>query len=86
MANLLLVDDERDLLTPLVYALEREGHECTLCETGEDALDALGEERWDLVVLDLMLPDISGAEICRRIRSTPRTSSIAVRMPRMPNG
>ncbi|MCB9675736.1 MAG: response regulator transcription factor [Alphaproteobacteria bacterium] len=78
MANLLLVDDERDLLTPLVYALEREGHECTLCETGEDALDALGEERWDLVVLDLMLPDISGAEICRRIRSTPRTRMLPV--------
>jgi two-component system phosphate regulon response regulator PhoB len=78
LADLLLVDDERDLLSPLVFALERDGHQCTICETGQAAIDALDRHTWDLVVLDLMLPDISGAEICRRIRGDERTRKLPV--------
>lgn len=40
MANLLVVDDEEDLLTPLIFALEREGHACTVCTTGAQAVEA----------------------------------------------
>ena len=78
LADLLLVDDERDLLNPLVFALERDGHRCVVCETGQEAIDAIERQTWDLVVLDLMLPDISGAEICRRIRGDERTRTLPV--------
>lgn len=78
MAKLLLVDDERDLLEPLVYMLEREGHECFVCTTGMAALDALASNTWDLMVLDLMLPDLSGTEVCRRVRSDRTTAALPV--------
>ncbi len=61
-----------------MFALERDGHACTVCETGREAVEALEKKEWDLVVLDLMLPDLSGAEICRRIRSDPRTQQLPV--------
>jgi two-component system phosphate regulon response regulator PhoB len=78
MAKLLLVDDEPDLLGPLVYALEREGHEVTTCATGEEALLALSRSTWDLLLLDLMLPDVSGTTICRRVRADPATAALPV--------
>lgn len=78
MARLLLVDDEEDLLAPLVYALEKEGHSCVTCVTGEDALAHVEAEPWDLVVLDLMLPDVSGTEVCRRIRQNPKKGDLPI--------
>lgn len=68
MSRLLVVDDERDILDPLVYALEREGFVVASAETGDAALVRARAETFDVVVLDLMLPDMSGIDVCRTLR------------------
>jgi two-component system phosphate regulon response regulator PhoB len=76
----LLVDDERDLLSVLEFNLRAAGFETVTAATGEEALAALRRHPPDLLVLDLMLPDVSGTEICRRVKSDPRTRHIPVVM------
>jgi two-component system phosphate regulon response regulator PhoB len=76
----LLVDDERDLLSLLDFNLRGAGFETILATTGEQALSQLRRRVPDLVVLDLMLPDISGTELCSRIKSDPRTKHVPVVM------
>jgi two-component system, OmpR family, response regulator RegX3 len=70
IARILVVDDEPALLDGLTYALRREPFDVTPVATGADALERVADEPYDLVVLDLMLPDVSGLEVCRRIRAT----------------
>jgi two-component system response regulator RegX3 len=67
--RVLLVDDERDLLEPVAYALEKEGFEVKSLEDGASALDLARAELFDVVVLDIMLPGMSGMDICRTLRS-----------------
>ncbi|MDA2803376.1 response regulator transcription factor [Nocardiopsis suaedae] len=69
MATILLIEDDPGVRRGLQLALSRHGHEVRTAETGEDGLRALGAAACDLVVLDLMLPGISGFEVCRRIRA-----------------
>ena len=73
MTSVLLVDDERDLLSALDFNLRAAGFETLLATTGEQALQQIRRRVPDLVLLDLMLPDMSGTEVCRRI-NTPRTA------------
>ena len=80
MTAVLLVDDERDLLSLLDFNLRGAGFETILATTGEQALSQLRRRVPDLVVLDLMLPDISGTELCSRIKSDPRTKHVPVVM------
>lgn len=68
MTRILLVEDEESYRDPLAYLLEREGFAVTTAATGPDALTAFDAEGADLVLLDLMLPGLSGTEVCRRIR------------------
>ena len=67
-SGILLVEDEPSIARGLVYNLEEEGYRVTHAVTGEDALKRVAEETYSLVVLDLMLPGISGIEVCRRLR------------------
>ncbi|MBS3938448.1 MAG: response regulator transcription factor [Peptococcaceae bacterium] len=69
MARILLVDDEHALVKGLKYSLEREGFEVVVAENGRQALKSADEVQPDLVVLDLMLPEIDGMEVCRRLRA-----------------
>ncbi len=69
MAHILLVDDEQLITDSLSYSLKREGFEVDVAADGLSALKAVEELKPDLVVLDLMLPDISGFEVCRRLRT-----------------
>lgn len=71
MANerLLLVDDEDNLRSMLDAALRHVGFEVHPVATGREALDAVAHVRPDLIVLDVMLPDLDGFEVCRRLRS-----------------
>lgn len=69
MARILLVDDEQLITESLTYSLKREGFEVEAVADGLSAIKSVEENRPDLVVLDLMLPDISGFEVCRRIRA-----------------
>jgi two-component system phosphate regulon response regulator PhoB len=76
----LLVDDERDLLSLVDFNLRAAGFETLLATTGEQGLAQLRRRVPDLVLLDLMLPDIPGTEICRQIKSDPRTRHVPVVM------
>src|SRR5207249_2356209 len=68
-ATILLVDDEDAVQKLLAYPLEREGFRVVQARDGEEALDRFGAERFDLVVLDVMLPKLDGLEVCRRLRA-----------------
>jgi two-component system response regulator RegX3 len=65
----MLVEDERRITAPLVSALESEGFETHVAETAAESLELAGRVRPDLVLLDLMLPDGSGFEVCRQLRA-----------------
>ncbi len=68
-ARILLVDDEQAVQTLLTYPLRKEGYEVVGAMDGQEALDRFSEERFDLVVLDIMLPKLDGIEVCRRLRT-----------------
>ena len=68
-ARILLVDDEESVQTLLTYPLRKDGYEVVSALDGREALDRFTEERFDLVVLDIMLPKLDGIEVCRRLRS-----------------
>lgn len=76
--RVLVVEDEVDLSSSLAYALRANGYEANVAGSGHAAIEALGTFRPDLVLLDLMLPDMSGLEICRQVRSTPSANQPAV--------
>ncbi|GII78641.1 DNA-binding response regulator [Sphaerisporangium rufum] len=68
-ARLLVVDDEPALREALQSSLEFEGHQVVLARDGAEALEELGRERYDLVVLDVMMPRLDGLTACRRLRA-----------------
>jgi DNA-binding response OmpR family regulator len=73
LTRILLVDDEPLIIDSLTYSLQREGFEVKSARDGQQALLAAQDYKPDLIVLDLMLPDISGLEVCRRLRTTTTT-------------
>jgi len=80
MASVLVVEDEPDLRQVLLFNLEQAGHTVTLAGSGSEAIRAAGQARPDLVLLDLMLPDILGTEVCRAMRERPETKDVAIIM------
>ena len=68
MTRILLVEDEESYRDPLSYLLRREGYDVGVAATGPEALAAFDADGADLVLLDLMLPGISGTEVCRQLR------------------
>lgn len=76
MTTILLVDDETLITDSLSYSLQREGYEVKAVQDGASALQAAQEVHPDLIVLDLMLPDFSGLEVCRRLRAFSSTPVI----------
>ncbi len=79
-AKVLIVEDEAPLAEMLRYNLEAAGFVVASTATGEEAEILVAEEQPDLVILDWMLPAVSGIELCRRIRAKPETKSIPVLM------
>jgi two-component system OmpR family response regulator len=67
-ARILLVEDDPNLLDTLAYNLGREGYEVATAQDGEQAIETARREKPDLIVLDLMLPKMSGLEVCRILR------------------
>ncbi len=78
MAHILVVDDEADTLIAIGQVLEDSGHEVTLAASGQEAIDRLARKPFDLVVLDVMMPDIDGIQVCRRIRADPLVGKLPV--------
>jgi two-component system phosphate regulon response regulator PhoB len=78
--RVLIVEDEAALVTMLRYNLEKEGFEVLEAADGEEAMERIAETRPDVVLLDWMLPHVSGIELCRRIRRAPETRTLPVIM------
>ncbi len=77
---ILVVEDEEDIRRLLAINLRREGFEVIAVERGQQALDAAERAVPALVILDLMLPDLSGKEVCKRLRAAPATRDVPVLM------
>jgi two-component system, OmpR family, phosphate regulon response regulator PhoB len=78
--NVLIAEDEDALVTLLRYNLEREGYRVTQAQDGEEALLVAAEETPDLILLDWMLPQLSGIEVCRRLRARQETRNVPIVM------
>ncbi len=80
MPKILVIEDEPDLQQVLEYNLRQAGHDVLLAGRGEDGLRLAREQLPDLVLLDLMLPDISGTEVCKSLRDGAATRKLPVIM------
>jgi two-component system, OmpR family, phosphate regulon response regulator PhoB len=78
--TVLLVEDEPAQRTVLAYNLEAEGFDVTQADNGEDAMILVDEEAPDIIILDWMMPKVSGIEVCRRLKMRPDTRSIPIIM------
>lgn len=78
--RVLLVEDEPAQRTVLAYNLEAEGFAVTQADNGEDAMVLVDEEEPDIIILDWMMPKVSGIEVCRRLKMRPDTRSIPIIM------
>jgi CheY-like chemotaxis protein len=80
MANILIVDDQPDIRRVLVRLVRLAGHDPSAAAGGEEALAALRSHLPDLVLLDVMMPDVDGFDVLRAIRRDPRTARLRVVM------
>lgn len=80
MARVLVIDDEPDLVRLLIKILGGRGHLVAVARDGAKALERVTREPPELLIVDSDLPELDGAEVCRRIKANPRTSHIPVLM------
>jgi len=78
--KVLIVDDELNIVTALEFLLQRSGYEVVAAQNGEEALQLVESFAPDLVLLDVMMPRISGYEVCRRMRERPEWKHIKIVM------
>lgn len=78
--RILVIDDEVDALKMFGYALHRQGYEVLVAQNGPQGLEAIDKRKPDLVILDIMMPDMDGYEVCRSIRANPETRHLPVIM------
>ena len=79
-ARILVTEDDEALIALLEYNLSHAGFDVTMCRNGEEALETLKDEKPDLLLLDWMLPHVSGIEICRQVRARSDTRDIPIIM------
>jgi phosphate regulon transcriptional regulator PhoB len=79
-AKILVVDDEKDILELVSYNLHKEGFQISTSHDGEDALQKIRSDRYNLLILDLMLPGIQGMDLCRILKADNETASIPIIM------
>ena len=78
--HILIAEDEKDLLTTLEYNFKKEGYKTTGVTSGKEAIEAVHNKKPDLLILDLMLPDISGLDVCKEIRNKSNNEDIFILM------
>ena len=78
--KILIVEDEKAILELVTLYLEKEGFRPLTAMTGREALKKVKDEKPDLIILDLMLPEIDGLEICKQLRSVPETAMLPILM------
>jgi DNA-binding response OmpR family regulator len=76
--RILIADDEPNIVVSLEFLMKRQGHVVRVVGTGEDALNAVGEFRPDLILLDIMMPRMSGYDLCQRVRENPAWHGIKI--------
>jgi len=76
--RILIIEDEESLLKLETILLTVKGYEVAGALTGTDGLKKLADETFDLILLDIMLPDLDGFEVCSRLKKDPRTANIPV--------
>jgi CheY-like chemotaxis protein len=76
--SIVIIDDEKDILGSLSSYLERYGYSVEAVDNGQDGLKAVCDRKPDLVILDLVLPDIDGSDIAARLQQDPLTSRIPI--------
>ena len=76
--QILIVDDEPNVVMPIQFLMEQQGYRVMIAERGEDALDLVYQYKPDLVLLDIMLPGISGYEVCEIIRLNPNYRNVKI--------
>jgi two-component system phosphate regulon response regulator PhoB len=79
-SDVLVVEDEPDIRNLIVHHLTRDGFRCRTAASGPEALARIRTAAPDLVVLDLMLPELNGLEVCRRLRADPATATVPIIM------
>lgn len=80
MSHILIIEDDPSLVELLRYNLENEGFDVSVARDGEEGLESVATQVPDLVVLDWMLPNVSGIEVCRQLRQKPETRTMPVIM------
>jgi two-component system alkaline phosphatase synthesis response regulator PhoP len=78
--KILVIEDDRDISELITYNLEREGYEIACLYDGSQAVDFVRKRRPELIILDLMLPEVDGLEICRTLKSDAATKQIPIVM------
>lgn len=76
--RILVVDDEEDIVVTLTALLEMKNYETLVARNGQEALDLLETERPDLIVLDLMMPKVSGLQVCKTLKADPEMKDIPI--------
>ena len=78
--KILVIEDDKHISKLVKYNLEKTGYDCITVEDGEKALDVLGKQGSDLIILDIMLPKMDGFEVCRLIKQDPKLKNIPIIM------
>ncbi|PPE69439.1 response regulator [Caldimonas thermodepolymerans] len=78
--TILIVDDEPNIVISLEYLLEQAGYRVLVARDGQEALETITRERPDLVLLDVMLPRLSGFDVCQKVRENPALQMVRVLM------
>lgn len=78
--KILIVEDEKDIVELIKYNLEKENFKVQSANNGQKALDLVSKNQPNLILLDLMLPEIDGLEVCRKLKKDPKTSHIPIIM------
>jgi DNA-binding response OmpR family regulator len=76
--KILIVDDEPNILMSLDFLMQKEGYEVFVARNGTEALESLAQNQPDLVLLDIMMPDVDGYEICKQIKQNPELENCKV--------
>ena len=80
MARILVIEDEKDIQDVLAYNLAQAGHKVQIASRGDEGLRFARERKPDLILLDLMLPDLPGTEVCKQLRSQPSMKDVKIVM------
>jgi DNA-binding response OmpR family regulator len=78
--HVLIADDEPNIIVPLEFLMKREGYRVSVVRDGDAALEAIRNERPDLVLLDVMMPGRSGMEVCQAVREDPALAGVKILM------